>query len=117
MHTNLEQSRKLAKILPIESADMYWWYNGQKYYAETKEHNDFQKSDIPCWSLTSLLNYLREIDFFPEIEADEYSVKMTVSYYNKEEAKVLVPVHSITVEKESFVDACYEMIVKLNESN
>lgn len=38
--TDIEQSRKLAKILPIESADMCF--------------NDNE----PCWSLTALLNVL-----------------------------------------------------------
>ena len=71
----------------------------------------------PCWSLAALLNYLREIDFFPNIEADEHSVTMNINYYNEEEARPLAPIHNIKVKAESFIDACYEMIIKLHELN
>lgn len=57
--TSIEQSKKLIELgIDVSTADMYWWYNGQKYYAETKEHNDFQKSDIPAWSLSALLKLM-----------------------------------------------------------
>ena len=49
--TDIEQSKKLAEILPIESADMC-------YRLVTYSPNCFkptQKSDIPCWSLSALL--------------------------------------------------------------
>lgn len=124
MYTNLEQSKRLAEILPPESADMHY---ATTLYMDEESDWEVQLSPIPklcsmyivnlpCWSLTALLNYLRETDLFPEIDADEHSVKMTISYYDTEETKLLKPVHSITVEKESFIDACYEIIVKLNES-
>lgn len=71
--------------------------------------------NLPCWSLAALLNYLREIDFFPEIEADEHSVKMHINYYDEIEGKTLTPVQTVTVEAESFIDACYEIIIKLDE--
>lgn len=70
---------------------------------------------IPAWSLASLLNYLREIDFFPEIEANEHGVTMSINYYDEKEVRPLAPVHNIKVKTESFIDACYEMIIKLNE--
>ena len=131
-YTDLEQSKKLAEILPIEGADMCWTNHcygsirssmivSSKTIEEYKElltrFGDLTNIDVfyPCWSLASLLNYLREIDFFPKIEANEFSVTMNVCYYDKNEGKVLTPVHEIKVEAESFVDACYELILKLNE--
>ena len=122
-YTDLEQSKKLAEILPLESADMYW-KNGisDKYIQcftpfvsdDDRSNVDFEY-DVPCWSLAALLNYLREIDFFPSIEADEHKVTMNVCYYDEDEGELLNPVHDITTEAETFIDACYEMIIKLHE--
>ena len=57
--TTIEQSKKLIELgIDVNTADMYWWYNGQRYYAETKEHNDMQKSDTPAWSLSVLLELM-----------------------------------------------------------
>ena len=120
-YTDLEQSKKLAKILPLESADMDYIpvinIEGEYCINVNTWDNDhvIDEGWIPCWSLASLLNYLREIDFFPKIEANEFSVTMNVCYYDKNEGKVLTPVHEIKVEAESFVDTCYELILKLNE--
>lgn len=132
--TDIEQSKKLAEMLPIESADMWYAeiYEGKTdgwnfivsdtpYYSlsftKPSENNYSQNTvkDIPCWSLDALLNYLREIDFFPNIDADEHSVTMSVDYYDEGEGKSLHPVHSIKVKAENFIDACYEMILKLND--
>ena len=62
-YTDLEQSRKLAEILPHESADM--WYTisiVDKFGIDNyEEYPSFEKStdiDVPCWSLTALLNVL-----------------------------------------------------------
>ena len=75
-YTDLEQSKKLAKILPLESADMH--YNNasikginyvDEYRAELMYYNTAQKvlskylinpifGIIPCWSLSALLGVL-----------------------------------------------------------
>lgn len=114
-YTDFEQSNKLAGILPIESADMYYWCGISirigSYMAMDKD------LDIPAWSLAALLNYLREIDFFPDIDADEHSVTMSINYYNEDEGKLLNPVHNIKVKAETFIDACFEMIEKLHTEN
>lgn len=117
-YTDLEQSKILAKILPLESADMYYhpYPNDEDWY----DIPNFGKADLkfnqlPCWSLSSLLNYLREVDYFPEINADEFEVTMSITYFNDHEARRLTPVRNITVEAESFIDACYELILKLHE--
>ena len=112
--TSLEQSRKLADILSPESADMRYAPFGDTH-PWFWDDNLLEKGAIPCWSLAALLNYFREIDFFPEIDADECSVTMNINYYNEEEASLLAPIHNIKVKAESFIDACYEMIIKLHE--
>ena len=121
-YTDFEQSKKLAEILPIESADMGYIPSEEDddgntlYTAEFKSEFIFDDDCcIQCWSLAALLNYLREIDFFPSIEADEHGVTMSVCYYDEEEGKLLNPVHDITTEADNFVDACYEMIIRLNK--
>ena len=120
-YTNLEQSRKLAEILPLESADGFY---ESILNPTTKEWDDIFVAGtewaspevvIPAWSLAALLNYLREIDFFPSIEADEHRVTMNVCYYDDEEGNLLHPLHDITTEADNFVDACVEMILKLHE--
>jgi hypothetical protein len=135
--TDIEQSKKLAEILPIESADMHYvrkthdfmgnpvdgeWSHPKYGNPNTKHANyivqNFETLEkMPCWSLAALLNYLREIDFFPEIDADEHGVTMSIDYYNEDEGKLLNPVHNIKVKAESFVDACYEMIIKFKKEN
>lgn len=115
-YTDISQSKKLAQILPLESADMSWASNGLgKPFARTISIKGDPEELCACWSLAALLNYLREIDFFPSIEADGHRVTMNVCYYDDEEAGPLAPVHDINVEAESFIDACYEMIIKLHE--
>lgn len=57
--TSLEQSRRLGKFLPNESADMY-------YREWKRDTNNIRianvgtadESDLPCWSLAALLNTL-----------------------------------------------------------
>ena len=136
-YTDLEQSQKLAKILPIESADVWWaeryggkvTHDGQYIvneepiyyisYIKPSEINYSQDTvkDIPCWSLAALFNYLCEIDFFPEIDADKSGVTMNINYYDGEDESLLVPIHNIKVKAESFIDACVEMIFTLKEKD
>lgn len=113
--TDIEQSRQLAEILPIESADMCYALPYEEGDKPLLEQGGF--GSTPCWSLDALLNYLREIDSFPEIDADEFGVTMNITYFyhDVEDECRLVPMDSINVKEESFIDACVEMILKLNE--
>ena len=137
--TDIPQSKKLIELgIDIKTADMYYkyvlpksdkihhvpeignpiesleWYN-KGYTTFGKEPIKLNEYCIPCWSLSALLNYLREVDYFPEINADEFEVTMQINYYNENEARPLAPVHNIKIKAESFIDACYEMIITLNE--
>ena len=120
--SDLEQSKKLAEILPLESADMYW-FNRHIDLTETKyevfvidksnKYIDFFKSYaiaidnkeiIPCWSLASLLSVLPE----------GYSFVLTKSF-NEKDYYCKLDGKPIETMKDNPVDACYEMIVKIHE--
>ena len=60
--TDFEQSKHLAKILPIESADMMWTYdftvndiNGLNIISDNLK---LEEDDLPAWSLSALLKVL-----------------------------------------------------------
>jgi len=104
-HTDLEQSEKLAKILPIESADAYWWYSGKRFYIESIDDGDFnENSDIRAWSLAALISILPKIHKLkPILDLEENSIQYSgIDLY---------------VVADNPVDACYAMIIKLNEQN
>jgi hypothetical protein len=111
-HTDIPQSKKLAKFLPLESADMcYRYYSGSmitgygdcvlaKSYITGK--NVIRENDLPCWSLAKLLDILPKIHGVkPILDLEENSIQYTgIDLY---------------VVADNSVDACYKMIVKLNE--
>ena len=138
--TDLQQSKKLAEILPTESADMYYkyvlpksdriihtpeignpidslkWYNEGYTFRGKREPITLSEYCIPCWSLAALLEEIPEIINFEDDESD-YALEILkenglyyLSYGNPLE-------HSrIEIEPQGyFVDACYEMILKLHE--
>ena len=108
--TDIEQSKNLAKILPIESADMCYRivaYNPndthvyQPYcFAGTLE------SDIPCWSLAALIELTDEcrMEKTQLYQTGKFTYSFIDDYNN---------IH--THEEDNPVDACYEMIIKLHE--
>jgi hypothetical protein len=110
--TDLKQSKKLTEILPKESADMGWYYSSNPLAARhqmwlgTKTEN----ADIPCWSLAALLNIIRKVV--------GYTLQTT---YNKDPKVFIVcelgdkPYTIESLEYDNEIDACYEMIIKLNE--
>lgn len=118
-YTDLEQSNKLAEILPIESADMFCRNNG----VDVKlmwEHNA-QKVTNPCWSLAALLNILppylfefkRGIDLnvYPNLNGKGWHCSyMPNCIENMEKDKF-----KLITSEDTLVDACVEMIMKLHE--
>lgn len=125
-YTGLDQSRKLAGILSIESADMRYGYiapydySDRMYdggYDEIPYPKDFliknpnfsadeYEAELPCWSLVALLSVLD----FPSLTQNK-----------EDEWEVCVPNHKsdgyIEVSADNPVDACYEMIIKLRGLN
>ncbi len=106
-YSDLEQSRKLAVILPTESADMYYGYGKDKPEFLPVSDADVKCLSIPCWSLAKLLDILKDKITFGGASDKEWFV----SYTTKNPTKVLF------IYKSNLVDACIAMIIKLKELN
>ena len=99
-YTDIEQSKKLAEILPLESADMRyapfgdthpWVWNGEL----------LEKDSVPCWSLAALLDVLPSATL--DSSSDHYYRLYCMTRY--------------TEWYDNPVDACVAMIEKLHEQN
>lgn len=116
-YTDIEQSRKLAEILPIESADMCFNISQRTNmpplmtpYGKFKEiFNMGETPDflIPCWSLVALLSVFS----LPSLMLDEQEDGKRgwiVSHYTDN-------TRYDSYYRDEPIDACYEMILKLHE--
>jgi hypothetical protein len=133
VYTDISQSKKLAEILPIESADMFCAdvfdkekeshsYNfhilstwGCNTFEELKDRENKFVHFIPCWSLTALLNILNSIDgWYPGIDAQVGEDKLwQICMFSYETGS---DISTAAINKE-LVDTCYEVIIKLKEKN
>lgn len=124
-YTDLEQSKKLAEILPLESADMYYCYGMNIHtkgwsFDETPTIIDNSNqidihTDIPCWSLAALLNVIpytihKSDNEFYRLGIDKGYNDYAVWYNNNG-----FTITDLDVASDNFVDACCEMIIKLYE--
>ena len=98
-YTDLEQSKKLAEILPLESADMFYRNNGID--VKLMWEHIAQKVEHPCWSLAALLAV------YPMVVGRD--MDMFCCWQNSK------GLHSRHYDNP--VDTCYEMIIKLHELN
>lgn len=112
-YTDLEQSKKLAEILPLESADGFYEAQINPFTNKWEDilfvGNEWASDEvvIPAWSLAALLNVLE----LPTLE------KCNIG---KDKTGWMVTVYHNNSRYDSFfynepVDACYEVILKLNE--
>ena len=108
-YTDIDQSLKLAEILPLESADMCYQVGEELdgYLTETVYtplmHTPYNDDYIPCWSLAALLGVL------PEIQRDKPVISLYDNY-------ITYPYMSdLHTKADNLVDACVEMIEKLHE--
>lgn len=132
-YTDIEQSKKLAEILPLESADMRYGYIAPYDYSDRmydggyddvpypkdflKRNPNFSENEydgeFPCWSLMALLNILPNSIYD---NTDEFSqlefTKKSVAYIQGINDSI-----KIGILKDNLIDACYEMIIHLNELN
>lgn len=116
-YTDLEQSKQLVEILPIESADMSWVSNGLgKPFARTIQIKGDPEELCGCWSLASLLDVLEsEIDG-EEGETYQLTLEKEGTWWYLWYKEQYDSANPIEVEStEELVDACYEMIIKLHE--
>ena len=103
--TSLEQSRKLAEILPIESADMSWVSNGLgKPFARTIPIKGDPEELCGCWSLSALLSVLPDYTLQDNPDGTVFVVS--------EKKKPIM-----SDDYDNPVDACVAMIEKLHELN
>jgi hypothetical protein len=119
-YTDLEQSKKLVEILPVESADMCFVNDGTSIKIDANPYNvrKYMWKDvqlIPCWSLAALLNIIPQ-----EIFNGEYIINITEAL----KYKWIISYESfsnissyIHVSNNSLIDCCVEMIIKLKERN
>lgn len=103
-YSDIEQSKKLAKILPIESADMFYTSLNRDYPWIWIDKHLMEVDDIPCWSLAALLSVLP----YPIIEQN-YNGKWVCRTTHKNTTYLW--------EDYNPVDACYKMIEKLHTEN
>ena len=121
--TDLSQSKKLAEILPLESADMYYHNrvdipDNFPLPIEWKHNNPLLSQEIPCWSLAALLDILEsEIDG-EEGETYQLNIEKDGTWWNvwyRERYDEANPIE--TESTEDLVDACVAMIENLHEQN
>ena len=121
--TSIEQSKKLAEILPIESADMAYIPSAEDdegntlYTAEYKSEiviDEDDKDIINCWSLAALLEIIpKDIEGLNRLRIDIDNVDFSIWYDDLKGYGVNDKLPDITLKEP--VDACVEMIVKLKE--
>ena len=122
--TDISQSKVLAKILPIESADMaYLIYkddghvvNKSPYVMDGTEvrGDDGLFNYVDCWSLAALINVLK-----PHLRRFEISVRVDKNY-NVFAANEVFRYFNYDDKPEGFdnlIDACVTIIEKLYEQN
>lgn len=113
-YSDLQQSKKLAEILPLESADMCYGINDG-----TLKYNDLpwlipyhkytaKEFYVPCWSLASLLGVLPFPVLYMEMLAGMILWSCECHFI---ETKEVVKIEHY----DNPVDACYELILKLHE--
>ena len=128
-YTNIEQSKKLAEMLPIESADMWWLYvtsqgkhiammyeEPDPHYLARMESYGIKNAAIRCWSLAALLQIIpKNIEGLNRLRIDIDNVDFSIWYDDLNGYGVNDKLPDITSKEP--VDACYEMVLKLHELN
>ena len=139
-YTDIEQSKKLAGILPLESADMFYqyvlpksvkikhnpeignpinalkWYN-KGYTTSGKEPITLDEYCVPCWSLAALLGVIPQ-----ELFGGEYIINITertnykwiISYEPQAPDEIS---SYIDASSDNLIDCCVKIILKLKDRN
>lgn len=130
-YTDLSQSKILAKILPLDSADMSYTLDflSERYEISTTSYKSWivpkyaesykgLNQVIPCWSLAALLDLLEsEIDG-EEGETYQLNLEKDGTWWNvwyREQYDEANPIEVVSTEE--LIDACIDMILKLKEMN
>ena len=113
-YTDIEQSKKLEEILPLESADMEYMFlkkDGSKVSNVPFVKDGFEEPEccytfIPCWTLTALLGVLP----YPSLHKTFSGWRC--DSYNKEGTNC-----KLGESLDNPVDACVAMTERLHELN
>jgi hypothetical protein len=119
-YTDIEQSKKLAEILPVESADMYWWSGGIRSYIESMDDGDFNEEggDIRAWSLAALLELLESEINGEDGETYQLVIEKDGVWWDVWYKDIYGEASDIETESaEELIDACYEILLELSELN
>lgn len=124
--TDIEQSKKLVEILPIESADMAYdaWYilkNSEHVVSPLQGstiedlQETFGNQVIPCWSLTALLDVLPVScddgqHCLALINPNPNDKTEWLCAYEDDNGNLMMECYA-----DNPIDACYEMALKLHE--
>ena len=127
-YTDISQSKKLAEILPLESADMWYQYTGisikdgseKPIYFPMVIRDCESDKDISCWSLAALLDVLPNNENIStnlsrggyRISTLEYTNSWFVDYEDETNG-----LNNCVTSADNPIDACVAMIEKLNELN
>ena len=114
-YTDLEQSKKLAEILPLESADMCWYIDDNNIPTHTPDNGFYRqdKNHLPCWSLAALLELLPK-----RLQIEDNVCELSVYLYGLYYWNITNGNPCFESKyKDNLVDACYEMIIRLHELN
>ena len=129
-YTNLEQGKKLAEILPLESADMFLALNGHipvmsKYIDDGLVTAD--NTAIPCWSLAALLDILPNEISTGEEWHNKYQIDIRkynggdnttwyqIAYGNNRGSSGSWHDMINTGERQNLIDSCVDMIFLCKE--
>lgn len=129
-YTSIEQAKKLAEFLPLESADMWYQYIGTSYEVSSEKPLYFPmvirdsetNHDLPCWSLAALMELMPPYLF-------EFERGIDLNIYPNLNGKgwhcSYMPNNIESMKKDKFrqitngdnaVDAAFEMVVWLKEN-
>ena len=115
--TNLEQCKKLAKILPLKSADAHWKLGVIESFV-IGDNGEFRAyPSVPAWTLAALLGVLPNNKVKTTtmskggwlLDPIDYIDKWFVEYEDEEHT------NDFHVSADEPVDACVEMIEKLSK--
>jgi len=115
-YTDIKQSKKLTKILPLKSADMFW-ADGERPAVWNNKGISLDEMDIPCWSLAALLDQLEDVICNEEDNQWELVIKKEGVQYDLYYLIVYGEQENIELDRfyDSLIDATVEMILKLHE--
>lgn len=134
-YTDIEQSKKLVKILPLESADMFLAMNGTLPVMSKYIDDGFVTADdtaIPCWSLAALMKLLPS-EFTTENKFGKYKYEIKIRKYKLTDNVDIYQIaygnykwyedgsHSWkdminTGQKEELLDVAFDMVCWLKEN-